>query len=138
MNNLWLKIKIWTKITAFAVAALYVIFFVNRNWNATIDPSIDFPFLKTYTRPLLLNVLLATAALSVFAWWLIGTIFKTVRQIRDLRDRNRAARMEREVAEMKNKASMLQTKEATIPSAANAFPVIAKTEAPTTTDSTTP
>ena len=58
----------------------------------------------------MLLVLLLTAVFSVFGWWLFRTVFKTLRQLRDVKDRARLERLEREQADMKAKAAMLQTR----------------------------
>ena len=41
---------------------------------------------------------------------LVRMMFKTIHQVRDMRNRSRTERLEREVADMKAKAAMLQTK----------------------------
>jgi len=46
---------------------------------------------------------------------LLATTLRTLRQIRDLRSRSRTERLEREVADMKAKASMLRTRTPTEP-----------------------
>jgi hypothetical protein len=51
-----------------------------------------------------------TVLVSVIFTVMLGTTFRTVRQIREIRARSRAEKLEQEVAEMKMKASMLQTK----------------------------
>lgn len=111
MNNWWLKIKIWTKVAVFGVVGLYVIVFLLKNWDAKVEPAVYFPFVHNYDHPQLLTVLLITAVVSIFGSWLIRTIFRTIRQVRDLRARGRTAKLEKEMAEMKAKAGMLQTKE---------------------------
>ena len=47
---------------------------------------------------------------GVISTILIRTTWRTLRQVRNLRDRSRGQRMERELAEMKQKAATLQTK----------------------------
>jgi hypothetical protein len=48
---------------------------------------------------------------------LAATTFRTVRQVKELRARNRSGRLEREVADMRAKAAMLQTKPTGTPAA---------------------
>ena len=57
---------------------------------------------------------LLTAILVIFTI-MLGTTFRTVRQVKEIRARNRAEKLEREVADMKMKASMLQTKMSSSP-----------------------
>ena len=108
MGGLWLKIKVWTKVGLFALLFVYVLAFIFKN----IEPRVDLWvwFLKP---PINLSVLLL--ALVSFLIGVLGTIlsrttFKTVRQLRGLNERNRARRLEREVAEMRTKASMLRSR----------------------------
>ena len=105
MGNLWLKIKIWTKVTAFALLTLAALVFLIQNVNkpATL-------WLWNDIQTTLLKVLLCTALISVIFTILLGTTFRTIRQIRELRARNRSVALEREVADMKAKAAMLKTK----------------------------
>jgi hypothetical protein len=60
-------------------------------------------------------VLLVTAVISIFGWWLLRTVLKTLRQWRTLQDRSRTVKLEKEMAEMKAKAGMLQTRETPMP-----------------------
>lgn len=112
MNTTWLKIKMWTKTVVFGAVAVYVIAFVLLNRNAEITPSLDFIFHK-YDHPNVLVVLLLTGVISVIGWWLIRTVFKTLRQLREVRRAAYLQRIEREHAEMKAKAAMLQTRPGT-------------------------
>src|SRR5687767_5382571 len=133
---MWEKFKLWTRVILFGALTIYLLIVVTLNWTLRIDGQLHLMFLQ-YEKPRVLVVLLITAVLSIFGWWLIRTIFKALRQFRDVRDRSRTARLEREMVEMKAKAGMLQKKENT-PSPAGAFPVITKPADPppdpTTTD----
>jgi hypothetical protein len=53
-----------------------------------------------------------TVLVSVIFTILIGTLFRTIRQIREIRARSRSERLEEEIRDMKEKASMLQTRPA--------------------------
>ena len=121
---MWEKFKLWTRVILFGALTIYLLIVVTLNWTLRIDGQLHLMFLQ-YEKPRVLVVLLVTAVLSIFGWWLIRTIFKALRQFRDVRDRSRTARLEREMVEMKAKAGMLQKKENT-PSPAGAFPVITK------------
>ena len=106
MGNLWLKIKVWTKVTLFGLLLLYALIFVvqeQRHVEVWVWPNH-----KPKTSVLLL-VLYAFASGIVLAI-LVRTTFRTLRQIRDLKARGRTDRLEREMAEMKLKAAMLRGK----------------------------
>jgi uncharacterized integral membrane protein len=105
MGNLWLKIKIWTKVIAFALLTLAVLIFLIQNVNKSVTL-----WLWNDIETTLLKVVFFTALISVLFTVLLGTTFRTVRQIRELRSRNRSDKLEREVADMRAKAAMLQTK----------------------------
>jgi hypothetical protein len=109
MGNTWLKVKVWTRFILIGALVLYLIAFILLNRHAVIDKDLDFVF-KTFERPNALLVLLLTAIFSIFGWWLIRTVFKTARQLRDVRRRAHLERVEREHADMLAKAAKLQTK----------------------------
>ena len=104
---MWLKIKIWTKVALFAFVAVYLLIFFLKNNDR------DVQFWYWYNRAPQTPVLLL-AGLSFLAGVLIAILvrmmFKTVHQVREMRNRSRTERLEREVADMKAKAAMLQTK----------------------------
>jgi len=110
MNTTWLKFKVWTKFTLISIVLIYLIVFVLANGSAVIDTELNFPLIKTYKRPNALIVLLLTGVFSIFGWWLFRTVFKTIRQLRDVRRRAHLERIEREHADMVAKAAKLQTR----------------------------
>lgn len=105
MNNLWLKIRVWTKVVIFALLLIYALVFIWKNSGRDVHPWFWYK-----TEPLTSVLTLVTAAflIGVVATILIGTTFRTLRQIRELRTRSRSEQLEREMAEMKAKASMLR------------------------------
>jgi len=105
MGNLWLKIKVGTKIALFALLSLAVLIFVVENVNKPVTI-----WLWNDISTTLLRVLFVTALVSVVFTILIGTAFRTARQIKELRARNRSFKLEQDLADMKAKAAMLQTK----------------------------
>jgi len=107
MSNTWLKIKVWTKVSVFGLISLIVLIFLAKNWGTRVD--IDFLFVD-FKQSRLLIVLFLTAILSIFGWWIFKTIFKTVRQVRDVRRQAYIQRIEKEHAQMKEKAAKLQVK----------------------------
>ncbi len=107
MGNFWLKIKIWTKVVLFALVVLYVLMFFYKNY----DKQVAIWFFVGSESPIsVLLLVFLTFVIGVVGTLLVRTTLKTVRQIREVRVRERAVRLEREVADMKAKASMLQTR----------------------------
>jgi hypothetical protein len=110
VGNLWLKIKVWTKVLIFFALLLYAILFIYQNSTREVKPWFWFGHGETTTSVLILG-------LCAFLAGVIGTIvtrttFKTVRQIRQLKDRTRSDRLQREVEEMKMKAAKLRSRPA--------------------------
>jgi uncharacterized integral membrane protein len=106
MNDLWLKVKIWTKGIIFGIILLYLLFFIIKNDESA---KVWFWFGQEAQTPLLV-LLFMTFLLGVLATILTRTTIKTIQQFRELKARNRTDRLEREVADMKSKASRLQTR----------------------------
>lgn len=104
MQTLWLKIKIWTKIVIFVLLLIAVLVFIVQNINKPVTIWLWHDIQTT-----LLKVLFVTVLVSVVFTILIGTTRRTIRQIRELRSRNRSLKMEQDLADMKAKAAMLQT-----------------------------
>lgn len=105
MTNTWLKIRIWTKIAVVFLLALYAIIFLAANSGKTVDVWIW----GRYDIGLL-PLIFFTFLFGVVATILVRTTVRTVRQIRELRARNRSERLHQEVADMKAKAERLQVK----------------------------
>ena len=107
MGSLWLKIKIWTKITVAVLLTIYVLIFVMKNGGRTAQ------FWYWFNRDVetsLLFLVMYAFLVGVITTVLVGTALRTLRQIRELRSRNRSERLEAEIADMKTKAAMLQTR----------------------------
>jgi len=107
---MWEKIKLWTRVVVFGAMALYLLIVLTLNWGLVVEGKLRLMFTE-FDHPRVLVVLLVTAVISIFGWWLFRTIFKTLRQFRSLRERSRTTKLEKEVAEMKAKAGMLQKKD---------------------------
>jgi uncharacterized integral membrane protein len=107
MQNLWLKIKIWTKITVFTILFIYVILFLanNANKNLTVWYWISDEYPTTVVRLIVITLLAGVAGTL-----LVGTVTRTIRQIRELRNRARMSQMQQDVDHLKSRANMLQTK----------------------------
>jgi uncharacterized integral membrane protein len=63
MGNLWLKIKVWTKVTAAALLTIYLAFFVFKNGGRTA--TFWWWFYRDYETSLLFLVLIAFCAGSL-------------------------------------------------------------------------
>jgi uncharacterized integral membrane protein len=109
MNTLWLKIKVWTKIVVTFLVILFVLLFIFTNRNATVEPALNLVVVK-FEHAGILTVLLITAAVSIFGWWLFRTIFRTIRQLGELRRRSALDKLQRAEADRTAKASMLKTR----------------------------
>ncbi|HEY7120504.1 MAG TPA: hypothetical protein VH475_28225, partial [Tepidisphaeraceae bacterium] len=123
---MWEKIKLWTRVIVFGAMALYVLIVVTLNWGLHIDGELHLVFTR-FDHPRVLLVLVVTAVLSIVGWWLFRAIFKTIRQFRTMRERSRTTKLEREIADMRAKAGMLQKKESTTApnsTSPGGFPVI--------------
>ena len=104
---MWLKIKVWTKVTLFAILFLYVLVFIIANSEMTAK----FWYWPKREPELPVLILVLCAFLTgVVGTVLLRTTFKTLRQIREMQARSRAERLQREVNAMRTKAAMLRTK----------------------------
>jgi hypothetical protein len=109
MENLWLKIKIWTKIVIVSVVVIYLLVFVLFNANKEI--SIWWWYNRTVDTTALMLIGCMFLA-GVICTLLVRVTTSALRQVRELRERNKKARNERDMADMKAKVAMLQTKPA--------------------------
>jgi hypothetical protein len=112
MANLWLKIKIWTKVAIASLIGLYVLAFVVKNGGR--QAKFWYWYDHDYETSLLKLVFFAFLAGAIVTI-LLETTIRTISQIKQLRSRSRSAKLEQEVADMKMKAAMLQTRPATGP-----------------------
>jgi hypothetical protein len=106
---MWLKIKIWTKSIVAGVLVLYALAFLFK--NSDVNANIWYWFFKPKYEVSVLLLTFMVFLAGIVGTLLVRTTITTVRQIRESRARGRTARLEREVAEMKSKASMLKTKQ---------------------------
>jgi uncharacterized integral membrane protein len=107
MNNLWLRIKVWSKITVVTLVVLYVVVFTAKNSK---EPA-HFWYWYNHTLETTLLILVLCAFLAgVIASLLFRTMIRTVRQVQDLQDRSRAQRIDRQLSDIQTKAAKLQIK----------------------------
>ena len=112
MGNLWLKIKVWTKVTIVIALFVYAILFVYQNSSRPVKPWF---WIGREPDTSVLVLVLCAFLLGVIGTILFRTTFKTIRQLRNLAERSRAERLEREVADMRSKAAMLRSRAAADP-----------------------
>jgi hypothetical protein len=103
MGSLWLKIKVWTKSTLLVLALLYLALFVYNNSGQSKNVTFWYWFNHEYNGQLLF-LLAITFLLGGLTYFLVRTVFSTIGQMRELRNR----RQQREAAEMVKKAAMLK------------------------------
>jgi NADH:ubiquinone oxidoreductase subunit 5 (subunit L)/multisubunit Na+/H+ antiporter MnhA subunit len=107
MGNLWLKIKVWFKVALVAALILYVIVFTAKNSSKTAQ----FWYWYNHTLDTTLLVLVLCSFLAgVVGSLLFRTMFRTVHQLQELKERSRTQRIDRQVADIHSKAAMLQTR----------------------------
>ena len=124
MGNLWLKIKVWTKVAVAFALFVYGAIFVYQNSARSVKPW--FWFGREPDTSVLILVLCAFL-LGVVGTVMFRTTIKTLRQLRNLRERTRSERLEREVADMRTKAAMLRSRTAPEPAGDGA---VAESELP--------
>jgi hypothetical protein len=107
MQNLWLKIKIWTKIAIFSLLVIYLLIFVLENANKEL---IIWWWFNKEIKTSALELIPAMLLAGVLGTLVVRMAFRAVKQIRDLRHRNAEAQLQRDVHDLKTKASKLQTR----------------------------
>ncbi len=103
-----LKVRIWTKIILLGLVVLYTLLFVWNNSDEQIDVWL---FFNTNPRVNVLIALLGAFVLGAMMTVLARMVWNTVAQMRTVSERNRTARLEREIADMRTKAGSLRTRE---------------------------
>src|SRR2546421_11862231 len=105
MGSLWLKIKIWTKVIAFALLTLAMLIFLIQNVNKPVTL-----WLWNEIQTTLLKGIFFTALISVLFTILLGKTFRTVRKIRKMRVRNRSSQLQLDDEDRKAKAARVKEK----------------------------
>jgi uncharacterized integral membrane protein len=111
MGNLWLKIRVWTKVTIVAVIALYILLFI---FNNTSEVKFWWWIGHEHTSSVFVLSVVAFLAGGIFAL-LARTTWTTIRQIGELRSRTRMIKLEKNLADQQRKASKLQTRSSVAP-----------------------
>ena len=107
MGNLWLKIKVWTKIILFSALALYALLFIAMNGGQEVKLWIWY---RTEPERSVLLYMLFAFLTGVIGTILVRTTFRTIGQVRELRARSRTDKAQRQQVEMQTKAGRLQTR----------------------------
>ena len=111
MSNFWLQVKVWTKTTIAAIVVVYGIIFILKNSSDEVTFWWWFNHNESHNK---LVFAFASFIGGVIVTLLVRTLWTTVRQVQSLQTRSRTSRIERDVAEMKEKAARLQTRSGTI------------------------
>jgi hypothetical protein len=107
MGNVWLKIKVWTKIGIFVLALIYLIIFIYNNSGQPLKVWVWFGHQWDTSALEIIPTLLVAGAVGI---WLIRMAIRTVRQIKQIRMEDLDVQTQKDVADLKAKAGMLQTK----------------------------
>lgn len=109
MNNVWLRIRVWTKIILFVLMGVYVLAFLLMNSGQAVRRLWVFPY-REFNDISALILMFLSFAIGVIGTLLVRMTFTTLRQVRELRERSRLQRIERQLADEKAKAGRLQTR----------------------------
>ena len=105
MGKFWLKLWIGIKVTAFSLVFLYVLVFVLKNHGNSAKVWV---WLNDEIPTTTLMVAFFSFLGGVIVTLLVRTTMTTIRQVRELSERQRHEKMQRDVADMKAKAAMLR------------------------------
>jgi uncharacterized membrane protein YciS (DUF1049 family) len=108
MNDLWLTIKAWFKGIIFVAILLYASVFIYKNNGETVK----FWYWSQSTETSVFMLASSAFIAGIIFAIIVRTTWKTWRQISEIRGRSRTGKLEREMADMKAKAAMLQTRPA--------------------------
>lgn len=110
MADFWLKLKIWSKVIAVTLAVVYVTFFAINNSEKPATLWFFFGAGREVSTSVLKLVLVAFAS-GIVVTILLRTTYRTIAQIRELKERQATEKREKEFVELKERAGMLKTKE---------------------------
>jgi uncharacterized integral membrane protein len=109
MSNFWLKVKIWTKSILIGMVVVYSLVFLIMNTGQTPVRLWFWYDTRLEISPLLLVFVMLV--LGAVAALLVRAALTTISQIRESRQRSRTDRLEREMADMRQKAAMVRTRD---------------------------
>jgi uncharacterized integral membrane protein len=102
MGKFWMKFWIWTKITVFSLVIFYVAVFVFENLGNKAN--VWYSYRREIESTTLMLCLVAFIAGGVFTI-LVRTTIVTMRQMREVKERNRHEKLQRDVESMKSALS---------------------------------
>ena len=105
MSDIWIKIKFWTKATLITLLAIYGALFIYNNTGVSREVTFWWWIQKEPKTSVFVLAFLSFLT-GIIATLLVRTTFTTMKQFRLLR----AAKANRELAEMQTKAARLQTR----------------------------
>jgi hypothetical protein len=107
MGNLWLRIRIWTKVSVIGLLVLYVIVFTYKNAQEKVEL---WYWINQKPQTNLLLLVLCSFLAGVVGTIVARYTLRTVRQVQGLQDRARSQKLDRDSAQIRAKAAMLQTR----------------------------
>jgi hypothetical protein len=93
----------YVKIGVFAVLALYLLLLFIWNRSAVIEPGLSLPFVANYPKPNAVLTLIATGCVAVLTAGLIVSFYKALRTVKNLKEKSRLVKAERDLAELQSK-----------------------------------
>ena len=106
MNNLMLKIIVWTKLAIFLLVVVYLLLFI---WNN--DERVTVWIWFSHEWPTTLVPFFAITLLAgIVGTLLVRMVWRTLRQMREIFSHKKSQQLHRDVADLKSKAEMMQTK----------------------------
>jgi uncharacterized integral membrane protein len=106
MSDLWLKIKLWTKVIVTSAVALYFLIFLGQNHGHPVD--VWFWFSDVFHTSVLRLIFYVFVGGIVTAF-MTQTTVKTLYQFRTLRAKAATARAEQQLADLKAQQAAAQT-----------------------------
>jgi hypothetical protein len=107
--DLWLKIKVWTKIVLFLLVVAYVacfsVFNLDESVNIWVWPG-------RISHPGVISLVFYTLLAGIVGTLVFRMLFRTALQLRQIYKNKAAAQLQSDVSDLKTKAAMLQTKPA--------------------------
>lgn len=104
--SFWTQLRVWLKVATLSAVVIYLVCFVLKNIGDDKQVRLWVWFYKEPTAPLLI-VLPITFFVGVISTLLTRTVFRTLRQLRDMKRR----KMEKEAAAIITRAAKLRVRE---------------------------
>ena len=95
--DFWTKVRIWTKLTIFGLLALFVLVFIYKNDSETANV-----WFMYYYQTSVLRLLFFTFLFGIVTTLLLRMIYRTIKQIMEVRHRGQTQKLERDLADMRS------------------------------------